>query len=327
MIQQCVQQCLDCWEDIYPGVSRPAGFDCVLQSRSQVILFWFPNGSKSRLPALVSKVSRTADDNPRMVRCAELVCQLRAKLTGDLLATVPKTVLAGYVEGLAHLVMPFAAGQPMVVARSGRQARPVARQHIRAFSSWLLELQRQTRAGQRRLDLADWSGFLAQALGCHLQDSRAAADLGGALAAELAGVSMPIAWRFGDAHHSNLLMRGGTVVAAVDWAGIKQEQWVIHDWFQFLYMYAVEFFKKNCQLGPRKLAIRAIDTLMGVEDSWLTDLFEEETGCFLDHYGLGRHLARALFMAFLAEFFWPSGKVALLERAVQIYTGPGFPAR
>lgn len=322
MIEGLVKQALDCWDQVYPSAARPAKLDFVVQSRHQIIVFLFARELDAKHPVLVSKVARTTLDNPRLVRSARLVQQLRLILAEDLLATIPIMIVAGDVVGLTHIVMSPVRGDPMVMPTLRPGGYRLAQRQVRAYGSWLLEFQRQTLSGKQALSQAEWFDKLSptflETLGTSWQTA-SIQNLLRELCAALAGTSLSLVWRYGDAHNSNLLFDGGQLTGVVDWDGAGPGQWAIHDWYYFTFMYALEFFKKNSRLTGFALARQAVDCMMGAPCSWLGPLLSEETRRFLESQELDPDLTHAFFLVFLAQLYWPWQKDRLLEHAAQTF--------
>lgn len=319
MIDQLIQQALDCWELIYPGVPQPIQLDCILQSRSQIIVFHFATDQRNNMPVLISKISRSEDMNPSLERSVNLLQQLRHKLSPRLLDTIPTAVIAGQVERLSHVVMNPVPGHLMLIPGIDRKTPHVVQLHINAFSSWLLDFQSQTSVGYHSWNKFAWEEYFKKWLGedfLYEANEGKSSNWHDIICTNLSDVPIPLAWCYGDAHHSNLLLDNYRISGVVDWVGTRSEDFVFHDWYYFLFLYAVEFFKKNYGQEDDERAIQAIDTIMGVTENQLSKNFKQENIRFLQHHQLEPNLNSSLFISFLSKLYWPNNKQKLIQHAI-----------
>lgn len=317
------------WSDLYPGTDIPYAFHYVLQSRNRIILFLFAKGSDANQLVAVVKISRAPNDNVKLERGVEQMQMVRSLLTGSVQRTVPKTFLLGRINGLACSVEQAISGEPMEIARSRWRLDTKTARSVRAFSDWLVSFQYQMQTGYGRLDHSSISKLLATSK-AHLNGpsipERVTALLSH-LEYSTPALQLPLTWRVGDCHHSNILLSDGQVSGVVDWDGAQPGQWPIYDWFQFVFEYAQEYSKK---LRPTRtheentdLALRM---LIKAPDDAVAAVLQKETSRFLATYDLPASLFPILFILFLDGFWYPHGKPTLVKQALTLL-GTEWPDR
>jgi hypothetical protein len=319
LINQLRDQALAAWGEIHPHKAKPSTLDYLIQSRDYIIVFWFERGSKSGEPVLISKIPRTQNFNRYAERSITLVDRLLTSLQPPLRETLPTRVIAGQVHDLTHIVMGIMPGEPISIPGDNSQGRRTVEQQLSAFLAWLIEFQVQAAVGSK---VFTWDEFIKSQQGLPGLDFLRADPYQKAsqeLISRLPTNSIPFTWGYGDAHHSNILMKGGRVSGVIDWIGLEEEQWFYTDWYYFLFFYALEFFKKNSKADLDTQRRLAISTTMGNGDHWLTGIFQDKTTEFLEHNSFDPQLSPELFLTFLYDLHWPQGKDQLLKDAYSIY--------
>jgi len=320
VIEQLRAQALNVWGDIHPTKIKPSTLDYLVQSRDHIVIFWFAKGNGSRHPVLISKIPRRKLFNYYLDRSIELVDQLKAGLRSPVIETIPFRVHAGQVNQLSHMVMGLMPGEPLEIPGNGFWGRRSAERQISAFLYWLVNFQSQALVSQQNLD---WESYLAehhsQATFAFLEGAQFQ-PVNGAICKRLSPCTIPITWGYGDAHHSNILMRGDRISGVIDWIGVEDQQWFHIDWYYFLFSYAIQFFKKNSHHDPSHHIKLAVSTTMGRSDHWLSDLFRAKTRQFLERNTIRPELSPELFLTFLHHLHWPEDKAQLLRDAYSIYS-------
>lgn len=142
-----------------------------------------------------------------------------------------------------------------------------------------------------------------------------------ALVHQLCGQEMERVWRYGDAHHSNILIRNGAVSGVVDWEGSEPENWAIMDWFQFTAQYLIDSHRMRWpSASADALGQMAVASLLCPSGTPLDSTAVAQTRIFLEHQGMQPSLLPALLVFFLSQFYWPGDKAALLRQAYAALT-------
>ncbi|MFQ5923772.1 MAG: hypothetical protein ACE5M4_13100, partial [Anaerolineales bacterium] len=105
MIASIIRQALNSWPRLRPGIVPPSQLETVLQSRDQVIIFYFDAESRSEHPVLISKIARTPMHNTKLKTSVVTMGRLREVLKDDMKETIPRSVLGGSIVDLVHIVM------------------------------------------------------------------------------------------------------------------------------------------------------------------------------------------------------------------------------
>ena len=252
-----------------------------------------------------------------MERAVKSAMEVRQQLSSNILDTVPKTILLGPVQGLSVALEQGLAGEPMSFGPIPWTVTRWHRQNWRAWRLWLTEFQRQTAIDSLLVTAGLLDDIAAHALSrtlgrdpsaSHILDDLVEVTKG------LEGFVIPRAWRYGDAHHSNILLHRGKVSGVVDWEGAENAQWVSTDWFQFAFQYLVDLHRVQCpQVSSDVLGKKAADTLLNPPQCSLDSLIQEQTSTFMDTWGMTAEAMPALFVAFVAKLYWPSDKKNLLK--------------
>lgn len=320
MIDRIIESALEHWEELWPGTPHPADLRYVLQSRQRVILFLFDAKKKGNKLVGVIKISRHVEENDRLERSVRLVSKVRQQLDGQVLETVPKAILLEPVHGLSASLEQGLPGEPMPFGFIPWVVTRWHRRNWQAWRQWLTEFQRQTvndsiAINARMIDEMIVPG-LVRALERDPAASHVIHDLQ-VVARELDGFVIRKVWRYGDAHRSNILICRGRVSGVVDWEAVEADHyWPTSDWFQFAFQYLVELCRvKFPKASYSERGGKAIDMLLQPADSSLTSMIQEQTRTFLDTWGVKAWAIPAFFVTFLARFYWPWDKGALLKRA------------
>lgn len=288
------------WEELGTNNAAPREFRYALQSRHRVILFLF-DAHRGETPVAIVKISRDCAGNAGLERSVRHLRDLRQQIAdADLLATIPRAVLLDPVRGLSAALETCAVGEPMTLRPVLRSAWSHHRRNFAAWRAWLSTFQHATYVEHAPLALeqADGQNYGREAL-----------------PAVLKGISLPMSWRFGDAHYSNILLQGGRVSGVVDWEGSKPRQWVLDDWLNFVFQYLVELRGVlSPQTTRNTLAQDALASLVRRPTSRLDEVAQEETSAFLAGWELRRDLLPAYVAAFAARLHWREGKDALLSQ-------------
>jgi hypothetical protein len=322
LINQLLNQALGEWGNIHPHKGKPPTLDFLIQSRDHIIVFWFEGTSKSKNPVLISKIPRTVQFNHHIERSVELVDSLRRILKPPITETIPFRVFAGRVNDLSHIVMGVLPGEPIYIPADNFLGRRSVERHLSAFLSWLVDFQSQSLTGNRTYDNSDWENLIEQRRINTFNDlpkDDQYQRLSKGVSDKLSTVTIPCSWGYGDAHHSNILIDGNQISGVIDWIGVQESQGVHIDWYYFLFFYAMEFFKKNRKFDLSAQRRLAISTIMGINDHWLADLFQEKTRQFLKHYSFNPELRPELFLTLLHDLYWPKDKDRLIKDAYTIY--------
>ena len=111
----------------------------------------------------------------------------------------------------------------------------------------------------------------------------------------------------------------GQVCGVIDWEGSHSDQWIIFDWFQFVFDYAREYSKKlRLSRGPRENADLALRMLIAAPSDAVSTVLQKETIRFLDTYGLTAGHFPILFLAFLDKFWPPHDRTPLIQQALSL---------
>lgn len=323
MIAAILQQVLGHWPRVYPHLQTPETLDFIFQSRNHIVVHWFLKGKRFSFPILFSKIARDKIQSSKLERAIGLTNQLIDRLAAPFVNTIPKRWVAGKINGLLHILIEPVPGRTMIIPPATEWGNKTVLIHTRAFYDWLLELQRQTAMGTKTCNQSDWESFFSQSLDPEFYEmtilNRNLRLMIATLCTRLAGLTLPLAIGYGDAHHSNLLMTGQKISGVVDWVGIMQEQWVFIDWFYFLFMYAIEHYKKNLSLDPEEQVQFAINAIMGNNRDGFSGIINRQTDRFLEHYQVPIHLKPQLAFVFLAKLHWTKDKSNLMNYAAQKY--------
>ncbi len=315
MIEQIVGSALEHWDELCPGEPCPEGVRYILQSRRRVILFLFCGRGKGDRLVGVVKISRRAEENRVLEKAAKSAMKVRQQLCGHVLETVPKTILLKPIQGLSVALEQGLPGKPMYLGQIPWIAGRTHRRNWQLWRAWLVEFQRQTRSRSVRIDTDMTDQILIPNLGMTLKDHQNAAHIISdlqLLVKELEGVLIPKVWRYGDAHHSNILIDKNQVSGVVDWEGVEVDHWPTSDWFQFAFQYLVDVERKKApQVAPSEWGKRAIDILLRPSDSRLASLVHEQGQMLLAAHGIESSFGPALFVVFLAQLYWPWDKASL----------------
>lgn len=321
MIETLVALTKERWPDLYPEMYRPDTFNYALQSRKRVILFLFERvNGKNRLVAVI-KVGRMPKENAAMERSVEWMQTIRSRLTGSLQYTIPKTFILGQVNGLTCVVEEALSGEPIEISTSRWRLRTETTKNIRAFADWLVVFQDQAHTGQRCLDDLAVSKTLTS-LKTQLNGSpipEKAIALFAHFEQNTPSLELPLSWRYGDAHHSNILLNDGQVSGVIDWTGAKPDQFPIFDWFQFVFEYA-RSYSQNLQLSKQERGdtLFVLKMLLDVPSDPVSTILQAETVRFLTAYNLPTNLFPVLFLIFLDQFWWPYDKPTLIRQALSL---------
>jgi len=310
MFDQIIASALGSWEELWPDRPPPRDIRCVLQSRRRVILFLFDADREGDELVGVIKISRRVEQNASLERSVQLVQQVRQQLTGDVLCTVPKTILLPPIHGLSTSLEQALPGEPMYLGHLRWTASRWHRRYWRAWRRWLIEFQQQTLGEFTTIDTDTVSEALSPVLEYVPRED--AGTVRG-VANRLVGLEFPKVWRYGDAHHSNILITHGKVSGLVDWEGAETKHWPASDWFQFGFQYLVDYYRTRYPGMPRsELGKRAIDALLLPPDTLLASVAQEQTRSFFASWGVKASLVPALLVFFLPQFHWPWDKDLLL---------------
>ena len=313
MFSQIIASDLRGWEELWPDRPQPKDLRYVLQSRRRVILFLFDAKGKGDKLVGVIKISRRVEQNASLERSVQLVRQVRQQLSGNILRTVPETILLPQIHGLSVSLEQALPGQPMYLGHARWTASKWHHRYWQAWRRWLTEFQQQTMGEVVAIDVDTVSEVLSPVLE-HIPGRDAKALRG--IANRLIGLEFPWAWRYGDAHHSNILITQGEVSGLVDWEGTETKHWPASDWFQFGFQYLVDYYRLRYPGTPHsELGKRAIDALLLPPDSALASVAQEQTRSFFAAWGVKASFVPALLVFFLAQFHWPWDKDLLLKHA------------
>jgi hypothetical protein len=213
-------------------------------------------------------------------------------------------------------------GEPIYLPADNVLGRRAVDRHLSAFLSWLIEFQSQSMIGNKTYNALDWEEFFEQRRINTFNDlpkDDQYQRLSKGVSDKLSTVTIPCSWGYGDSHHSNILTEGNQISGVIDWIGVQESQGVHIDWYYFLFFYAMEFFKKNWKFDLSAQRRLAISTIMGINDHWLADLFQEKTRQFLKHYSFNPELSPELFLTLLHDLYWPKDKDRLIKDAYTIY--------
>ncbi len=305
------------WEEL--GLERPIPheFQCLLQSRRRVIVFLFDRRG-GRTPVAVAKISRDWRQNGVLEKSVNQLRAVRARLAGtDLVYTLPGAVLLDPLSGLSAALETCVPGHPMAIQTALLGASLHHRRNFAAWREWLVRFQRATSAGAGRVGSGPDSEIASPAPG--------AVD---ALARRLEDVRVPIAWRFGDAHHSNILLGGGHVTGVVDWEGCAPEEWVLNDWLHFVFQYLVELGSvRNPRVPRNTLAQEAFASMLRRPVSRLDEIVQTETATFLTAWDLNPDMLPAYVALFAHRLYWCEGKDELLSGLSEMLERDGWSDR
>jgi hypothetical protein len=325
MIDRIIESAMEQWEELWPGTSRPQDLHYVLQSRRRVILFLFDAQKKGSKLIGAVKISRRVEDNGQIERSVEVVGQVRRLLSRPILDTVPKAVLLNPVSGLSVSLEQGLPGEPLYLGRLSPMAMGRHRRNWEVWRQWLAEFQGQTAVGSFTVDASAIDKIVASSLQSVLNQEPAAPriiDDFQKLTSDLVGLRLNAVWRYGDAHHSNILINKGRVSGVVDWEGAEADSWPTADWFQFAVQYLVDLYRvKYPGLVHVQCATKALDTLLRPADSSLASTVREQTCAFFSTHGLPTSTISAFLVVFLLQFHWPWDKKALIEHAHSILCG------
>ena len=325
MLDQITKSVLEHWEQLWPSTSPPRDLRCVLQSRRRVILFLFDARRKGSKLVGVVKICRHADENHRLERSVRLTNTVREHLDGHVLETVPKMILLGPICGLSASLEQGLPGDPMGFGPFPWAITAQHRRNWQAWREWLLEFQRQTACGSVTIDAQMIDQIvipkLVQALEHDPASSHVISELQ-TVTRELDGLVIGKVWRYGDAHHSNILNCGRRISGVIDWEGIEADQWPTQDWFQFAFQYLVDLFRiKMPEVPDNELGKKAIETLLQSADSPLGSMIQQQTETFLATLGAKTSVLSPFLVVFLADLYWPWNKADLLKHAWSLLCG------
>ncbi len=283
------------WREVFPDGTPPTDFRFTLQSRRRIIFFLFDPSSPISDPMAVVKVSRTLADNAVLEQSLVSLAAVRLRLSRSaLLETVPLAVALEPVRGLSASLERALPGDPMSL--SGGAPWSAHSNNWEAWRRWLLGFQRATAAPPEIL-----SQFpIDQTIGYELTEGLSWRDLG-CINEKLNKVPMGIAWRVGDAHHSNILIQKRAVSGFVDWEGAGPFHWVVNDWLHFAFQYFYELYRAREKTSAKLvLAQRAIDALVNPPTTPMTEMARSQTIAFLASHDLSPDLLLPLLLLFVA---------------------------
>jgi hypothetical protein len=303
MYDQILALVRECWPEIRPDLPMPTHFDVVLQSKNRVILFLFDSARREATPLLVVKIDRRPSDLGTRKRYISRLVDVQARLEPDLAATLPRTVVLGQVCGQCCVAETILPGSPL---KTPGPRTPEAHLHmeVSAVAAWLAALHEQTRIRMWPLDETTIEPALLGPLRpfCLSSPARALlADLAGAARERLYGRSLPVAWRYGDAHAGNFVLKDQRVSGAFDWTGGGPSEWPAIDWLYFAFYYAHDYCKQAA--GRRHATIEdaqaALDLLLAPPTTAVADVLQDATAAYLIAQGLAEDLLPWLYAALL----------------------------
>lgn len=318
MIDQLIERALESWDDFWPGSARPRDVRYVLQSRRRIVVFLFDACSTGERLAAVIKVSRRTEENAGLERSVRVLAEVRGQLRGPIGATVPRAILLPPLNGLSVMLAQGMPGTPMYLERLPLIGLVRHRRNWTAWRRWVLQFQEQSATTLEPISCATLDEWILANIARSLrQDERAAsiiADLH-AIVRELEGNPIRKGWRYGDAHHSNILLDRRMVTGVVDWEGAQPGQWPTLDWLQFAVQYLVDFYHAMAPNASRTACAEwAIDSILRSPNTPLDKLVQKQTYRFLSASGIDHKALPAFFISFLATQ-WPCDRGALLRHA------------
>lgn len=319
MIEQLVASALENWEHLSPHSMKPRDIRYVVQSRRRVVVFLFDARKAGDKLAAVIKFPRRAQDNAALQRCVRAMSEVRAQLQGSVRETVPRAILLPPINGLCVSMEQGMPGTPMSVGSLPVLAPVRNDRNWTAWRQWLCQFQRQTVICRQSITQATIEERImpgiVRALGHRPTSPRVVADLH-ALVRELDGHPISKVWLYGDAHHSNILVKSKRVAGVVDWEGAQPGHWPTSDWLQFAVQYLVDVSHVQRPTATRTaLGEKAIDSLLKSPSNRLERLVQTQTHDFLSTWDIDPGALPAFLIAFLAQFHWPWDKGALLRQA------------
>lgn len=322
MIDELSQKLLENFGKIQPDIHPPSKLIPVLQSRRRIIIFFFDGDSSLPYPIAVVKINRLPSENKKLEDSARKMEIVRSMLDPSICSTVPRVALLGQINGLSAVAETGLKGNSI---RSHSLKIPLSRifeKDCRPFANWLLNFQSQTITGYEIITEDLISNLLFDPL-FHFfeqfQQEKSIIDWLRWKAEKLIGLKIPICWRFGDAHPSNILITNHLVSGVVDWEGLQADQWPIFDWFQFVFTYAIECtYKTHPSWNQDELANEALNLLIVYPpSSGISYAIQTETKQFLQSYGLDPETFYPLLMLFLLKLNWIGEKKVLLNNCVR----------
>jgi hypothetical protein len=211
-------------------------------------------------------------------------------------------------------------GDPLRIPADTFWGRRSAERQIDAFYDWLHNFQFQTRISHQNLDWETYLGDHHSQTNFQFLENSQFRQVNADIIQQLSPHRIPITWGYGDAHHSNILMKDRHISGAIDWIGVEDHQWFFIDWYYFLFSYAIQFFKKNSNKDNSYRLKLALAASMGCSNHWLSILFQEKTRQFLEDNSIPPEASPELFLTFLHHLHWPEGKPGLLRDAYTIYS-------
>lgn len=322
LISTITHQSLDCWSKLHPELPKPGKLSHLIQSRNQIIVHHFLDEPNQNRPVMISKIARFKNQNHQLENSCTVAQLLKRKLSNELSSTIPLTVSAGEPLGLKHIVMKPVEGRQMRIHPNNRAGIYHVARDFHAYSSWLRTFQSETMLGIEDLCADKIEERNLNEYETHYLTSLSKIRLSDVLediAKNLEKVSIPIAWGYGDAHHSNLFLEGNRISGVIDWSGDNFKQVVLYDWFYFIFMYSLEFLKRNFQLNELERVKKAMEILFQVNKNRFSEVIHEETVSFLSHHHCDPSLFPSLFMMFLFQLYYPENKHLLIEKAIEFF--------
>ncbi len=294
MIQKVMASVQKKWGQIGLSGEPPAEFSFLVQNRKRIIYFLFDQ--KHPEPVVIVKVCRKSSQNIRMKRYVDLMGQLLGVLHDEVREMVSIPVELESIYGLMCTAERVLPGEPMELA--GKDHPDILEAQVNQFQEKLLSFQSQAGSGSVLISPEKFDVVLPE----HLHVLNPIFDT-------LRGLSMPIAWAFGDAHPSNILLKDNQITGWVDWEGVQQDQWIVMDWFQFQLSMALELVKKNYPTLDLSETIRlSTGMVLGLTKDPLSKIMIQSTCDFFDFYHLDHPLIQPLFLAFLTQYYWSPNK-------------------
>lgn len=321
MIDKILLSVQENWGKLWPDTPYPQELRYVLQSRRRVIIFLFDVQRKGNKLVGVVKISRQAEENEQLERAVAHANQIRSQLHGGLLETVPKMILLPPIQGLSCCLEEGLPGDPMYIRGTARSTLGRHRQNWEAWANWLIEFQGQVASDEYIIDSPEIEQMMASHIKSQLVNKpelTCALDNLTSVAKDLVGMRFQKVWRYGDAHHSNILLHKGVVSGLVDWEGADDGHWPTTDWFQFAFQYLVDVQRAmHPKEDPNSLGMRAINALLQPRSA-IDEMAQEKTLAFLSSWSIEPASMGTLFAVFLAQLHWPWGKDRLLGYASQV---------
>jgi hypothetical protein len=302
------------WHDFTGAGAAPASISWLFQSRSRILALGAPRNTP--WPVAVAKISRDAASAERTQREHSNLLAIRERLPAPWVDSLPYPVGLEQVGNRVVAWERCLKGYPCPLPNEAPAS--ASAESLSEVYRWLVNFQSASSAGTQVVTDDVLESCLASPVAALLERSHVtnrARQRVRDVARDLRGLAIPLTWRHGDLHPSNLLFLDGRLQGVIDWEMSRRADWPFYDWFQFLFEYHRELSRKRGPGVSRKGILEHTASLLFDGTCRQPEPVHSWTTRFLANYGVGTEYAPILWLKYVADVHWPEDRQAL-ERVV-----------